>query len=116
MSHFLLSVTVVLISVGQIEQKLAARELRTGVGLRAAFASLAGSSHFWFALMAMGAGLASWLAALAELDVSLAYPMLGFSFVLTSVLSALFLGEHVSRSRWIGAGLISLGVAVMVSG
>jgi undecaprenyl phosphate-alpha-L-ara4N flippase subunit ArnE len=115
MSYLYLCVTVLLISLGQISQKLAARELRLGEGPRTALVSLTGSRHFWLALLALGFGLVSWLLALVELDVSRAYPILGASFVVTTVLSALILEEHVSRNCWIGVALISFGVALMVS-
>jgi undecaprenyl phosphate-alpha-L-ara4N flippase subunit ArnE len=116
MSNLLLSLTILSIAVGQIEQKLASAEMETGRGIRESLRSLTASIHFWSALLAMGMGLAFWLAALASLDVSRAYPILGFSFVLTTLLSAIFLKEHVGRNRWIGAGLISLGVFVMALG
>ena len=116
MSYLYLFCTVLLISLGQIAQKLAARELTLGNGFRTAIVSLTSSLHLWLAMLALGLGLASWLLALVELDVSRAYPILGSSFVVTTVLSALILGEHISRNRWIGVGLISIGVAVMVSG
>lgn len=116
MSYFYLFLTVLLISVGQIAQKLAARRLVLGNGMRQAIVSLTSSLQFWLALLALALGLASWLVALAELEVSRAYPILGASFVLTTILSALILDERVTRNRWIGVGLISIGVAAMVSG
>lgn len=115
MSYVCLFLTVLLISLGQISQKLAARELVLGRGVREAIVSLTSSLHFWLAMLALGLGLACWLIALVELDVSRAYPILSSSFVLTSILSALILEEHVTGYRWLGVGLISIGVAVMVS-
>ena len=115
MSYVYLLLTVLLISVGQITQKLAARELILGNGFREAIISLTSSLHFWLALLALALGLASWLLALVGLDVSRAYPILGSSFVVTIILSALILEERVSWNRWIGVGLVSIGVAVMVS-
>ena len=106
---------VVLISIGQILQKLAAKEIVFGDGLQTIIASLIMSPRFWQATAAMAIGLMVWLLALAEVEVSTAYPILGLSFALTTVLSVLFLGERVGRSRWVGVCLISAGAVLMVA-
>jgi drug/metabolite transporter (DMT)-like permease len=43
------------------------------------------------------------------LDVSVAFPVGSLCFVGVAVLSRLFLGEAVSRTRWLGVGLILAG-------
>ena len=116
MSYFYLLLTVILISVGQILQKLAARRLETQSGVGGGILSLFGDSNFWLAAFAMGLGLFAWLLALSNLDVSRAYPILGSSFAVTAVLSVVLLGERLSVRRWVGVVLITIGAAIMVSG
>lgn len=116
MSTILLLMAVVIISIGQILQKLAALEVELGNGLRAAVVSLLQSPNFWRASVAMVLGLIVWLLALTEVEVSKAYPILALSFGLTTILSVMLLEEQVSKTRWLGVGLISLGAAIVVAG
>jgi uncharacterized membrane protein len=53
--------------------------------------------------------------ALRLLDVSTAFPIGSLSFVVVTLLSQWFLGEQVTRSRWIGIALICLGTALVVA-
>ncbi len=59
-----------------------------------------------------GVGAVVWLAVLSRWDVSKAYPLVGFGFVLTAVVGAT-LGEHVSVVRTLGILLICTGVFVV---
>jgi len=104
---------VVMVSIGQILQKTAASEIKLGNGLPAAVASLVRSSKFWQATLAMAVSLMLWLMALADVEVSKAYPILGLSFAITTTLSVLLLGERVGPNRWLGVCLISVGATVM---
>lgn len=47
--------------------------------------------------------------ALHFLDVSVAFPLGSLCFVGVALLSKFFLGESVSRTRWLGVGLILAG-------
>jgi len=51
-----------------------------------------------------------WLAVLSRVNLSWAYPMLAIGYILILIFSALVLREHVSLVRWIGAGVIILGI------
>jgi len=56
-------------------------------------------------------GVASlfWLAVLAKLDVSKAYPFLSFGYVLTALLAMYYLNENVTPYRWLGIALMIIG-------
>ena len=57
----------------------------------------------------------TWLLArmslLAVADLSFVLPVTATGYILSTVLGKVFLGEHVSPQRWIGAVLIFLGTA-----
>ena len=55
-----------------------------------------------------------WLVVLSWTDVSWALPMNAIEFVFVALLATLFLKEKVNLSRWIGIGLITLGVFFMM--
>jgi len=55
----------------------------------------------------------AWMAALAELELSRAYPMMSLSFVLVLLLSGWLLGEPLSPAKLGGVALIVLGAVVI---
>jgi len=63
------------------------------------------------ALYAFGALI--WMFALAKVELSLAYPFVGLGFILTCVLSAIFLGEAVTLQRVVGTLLIAGGCVLV---
>ncbi|MEO8922952.1 MAG: SMR family transporter [Caldimonas sp.] len=54
-----------------------------------------------------------WIVALSRIDVSVAYPMLSLGYVLNAMLAYWLFGEAVSLQRWLGIGVILLGVALV---
>lgn len=54
-----------------------------------------------------------YLFALSRADLSFVLPITALDFLISAVIIAPFLGEHVSRARWLGIGLIALGVLVV---
>jgi len=68
-------------------------------------------SPFVFSGLALyGVGTVLWLFALKQLDLSLAYPFVGLSFVMVFALSVLFLGEPLHVNRLIGSLIIIVGI------
>jgi drug/metabolite transporter (DMT)-like permease len=72
-------------------------------------------AHGWVLL-----GLASYVveialytAALHYLDLSVAFPLGSLCFVGVALLSTLFLGESVGRTRWLGVGCILAGTVLV---
>ena len=59
-----------------------------------------------------GVGAIVWLGVLSRWDVSKAYPLVGFGFVLTAVVGAL-IGEQMSLLRALGVALICGGVLLV---
>jgi undecaprenyl phosphate-alpha-L-ara4N flippase subunit ArnE len=58
-------------------------------------------------------GAAFWLMVLSKLDLSLAYPMLALTYVLIPLASQFILGEQVPALRWLGVGVIFVGVVIV---
>lgn len=55
-----------------------------------------------------------WLIVLSLADVSWALPMNGVEYLMVAFLAQIFLKERVTKERWIGIGLISLGIYFMI--
>ena len=60
-------------------------------------------------------GLSSlfWIVVLSKVDLSLAYPMLALNYVLVPLTAWIFLGEQVPTLRWLGSGVVIIGVVII---
>ncbi|MGA8618026.1 MAG: EamA family transporter [Candidatus Sulfotelmatobacter sp.] len=58
--------------------------------------------------------LISQLSLLSRVDLSYVLPVTSVSYVLTALMGEFLLHERVSTERWIGIGLIALGVSLVV--
>ncbi len=67
----------------------------------------------WLGLLLYGVGALAWIAVLAQLDLSLAYPFLALNFVLVALVSRLGLGEEIPPARWIGIIVICVGILLV---
>jgi len=59
---------------------------------------------------------AIWLIVLSAVDLSFAYPFIGFTYVMVLILSKFILKEDVNPIRWIGTIIITIGVVVISRG
>jgi drug/metabolite transporter (DMT)-like permease len=112
---FTILVTVSLSAVAQIAFKagvsmLQVPEGRGAVGLALAVMS---SPLIWLGLVIYATSLVAWLWVLYKVDVSAAYPFVGLSFVLTSIMGAVLLHENVSPLRMAGTFLVICGCAII---
>jgi drug/metabolite transporter (DMT)-like permease len=69
----------------------------------------------WVALgvVLLACWLISQLSLLSWADLTYVLPITSLAYVLTALLGAFFLHEHVSPTRWAGVALIFLGVAIV---
>jgi drug/metabolite transporter (DMT)-like permease len=69
----------------------------------------------WFAFGAACyvVSLFVWIVGLSRVPVSMAYPLLSLGYVVNAVAAHYLLGEAVTPLRWLGIGLIVLGVGLV---
>lgn len=67
-------------------------------------------------LLFYGSSAFIWIYVLSRLPLSVAYPMVGLSFVMVLLLSVLVLGETVRLVQLSGCGLILLGILLVTRG
>jgi multidrug transporter EmrE-like cation transporter len=60
-----------------------------------------------------GIGTAMWLHALVKIELSQAYPFVGFSFVLTALAGWWLFGEALTAQRTTGIALVVAGVTLV---
>ena len=68
------------------------------------------------ALASLGIGMLVWLAVLRVVPLNIAYPMLSLNFVLVTLASHYWFGEHTNSRDWWGIALIMLGVVLLGAG
>ncbi|PWC34002.1 EamA family transporter [Azospirillum sp. TSO35-2] len=113
----LILLSVTLSAVAQISLKIGmsspavASALAQGEAGRIAL-SVVATPHILTGLACYGLGMVVWLAVLAKVDVTMAYPFVGLGFLVTLALGALLLGESLSPARLIGTALVVLGVVL----
>ena len=55
----------------------------------------------------------SFVALLSTAELSFAVPATGVSYILKTALAEWYLGEHVTRRRWVGAACVALSVLLI---
>lgn len=99
--------------VGQICLKLGADRLPEGAGLRELTLALGRSGWAMAGVLTYVAEFFIWLRILAEVPLSIAFPIASLNFLAITFASAVLLGERVGSRQWLGACLITCGVVIV---
>ena len=62
----------------------------------------------------LGLGLMFWLMVLTKIDLSLAYPLLSLNYIFILLGAKFLFKEAIPIHRWLGVGVILLGISVLV--
>jgi len=98
---------------GQTVMKLGVSQPNAGEtakGILSLLTMIVRSPLILLGLVFYGVGALAWIAVLARVDLSVAYPFLALNFVLIALVSRLALGEIVPTLRWIGIFVICAGI------
>ena len=71
------------------------------------------SPWVWAGIVAMVTSLVSWLYALRFVQLIVAYNLAGLLHVIVPLMSWVCLGEKVGGLRWLGIGLVFVGVLIV---
>ena len=82
-------------------------------GLYLSFFQLLSSPWAWLACLCGVSGAIIWMIILNKVELSLAYPMVSFSYVLMAIVSFLLFHENLSIYKVIGILMICCGMLVM---
>lgn len=67
----------------------------------------------WVGLLLFGVSAVFWLVVLSHVPLSVAYPVVGLSYILIVGFSRFALHESVPALRWIGVLIVALGIGVI---
>jgi drug/metabolite transporter (DMT)-like permease len=115
MNDLLVLLAVALLGTSQVLQKLGATRRLAGRRAPKEWASALFSAELLGAIFCIAAGTALWLLVLYRMDVSRAFPFLALTSVVVVAASRIFLGERVPLHRWLGVGIIALGIALVAT-
>jgi multidrug transporter EmrE-like cation transporter len=113
----LILTTVALSAVAQLALKMGATSPKMAVAMKAGLAdsiiAALGTPLIWAGLAIYGFSVALWLWVLARVDLSVAYPFVGVSFLITMAFGAFFLNETMTVPRIAGTLLIAVGCVLV---
>jgi len=109
----LILTTVTLSACAQLALKLGVAKPQMESALQAgivdALIAASMSPLIWVGLIVYGLSVAMWLWVLSKVDLSVAYPFVGISFLITMAFGSFLLNESVTPLRIVGTILIASG-------
>ena len=109
--------TVFLSACAQLALKMGASkpsvQAAFNTGLTEAFATSLASPLIWLGLAIYGLSVALWVWVLSRVELSVAYPFVGVSFIVTMAFGAYLLDEQVGAVRILGTVLIATGCVLV---
>ena len=67
----------------------------------------------WIGLAIFGISAVFWLVVLSRVALSVAYPLVGLSYIVVVAIARFFQHEHVPPLRWVGVSVIAVGIALI---
>lgn len=109
--------TVLLSACAQLALKLGVASPRMATAFQGGFAdglyAASVSPLVWLGLVIYGVSVAIWLWVLSKVELTIAYPFVGASFLVTMVFGAFFLNENITPMRILGTVLIAAGCGLV---
>ena len=112
----LVAFSIVLDVIGQLCFKIGLDrlpELEGGFRLNAFWGQVFQAPMLWAGIAAYVIEFFIWLEALSQAQLSLLFPAAALAYCGVVYAGKVFLGEHVSRRRWMGTLVITLGVLLV---
>lgn len=109
--------TVTLSACAQLALKMGADSpaMKTAIstGIMDAVIAAAFSPLIWTGLTIYGLSVALWVWVLSKVDLTIAYPFVGISFLITMAFGAFILDESITSLRIVGTLLIAVGCVLV---
>lgn len=102
--------SVTLLSIGQIIFKMVSQKINIDENVK--IFSILLSPILVLALFVYGIATITWIVALSQIQLHVAYPFAALAFLIVPLLSYYFLGEPLNIYTFIGGGVILLGVFI----
>ncbi|MBN2535410.1 MAG: EamA family transporter [Spirochaetales bacterium] len=112
MQFFIIIISISLGAVGQLFLKLAAIHASGSNPDQVVqyYLRLFLTPYTYLGALSYGVSFFVWMFLLKKYDLSFLRPLVGFGYIVTSILAWIVLKEKITVVRWIGIGLIASGV------
>lgn len=100
-------------AIGQFGLKLGAGHVKVGQGAAATLMSLIFNTNILLSMLCFATSMVMWVFVLRKLELSIAYPMVSFGYIITMALAFFFLNEPIRLTKLLGTALIISGVVVI---
>ena len=111
MNAFLLLLNIIMLVAGQVLFKLGLEKMG-GVALANSWKAMF-VPHIIAGLVLYALATLVWFVILSRMPLSTAYPIQSLAYVLGMVIALLIFNEPVSLTKWVGAGVIIIGVILV---
>jgi drug/metabolite transporter (DMT)-like permease len=110
-----LAIGALLVTASELLLRRGAQDFHDATGLANYFGIAAlGSWWTWLGIICYILSFASWLHVLRFVPLSIAFPAINIVHVLVPLGAAAILHEHVTGRRWLGIGLVLIGIMLIV--
>jgi len=111
----LILTSVLLIDIGQLTLKYGINSLGevSWTPLIPILSIIILNPFIWLGVILMASSAFTWLIALSKTELSYAYPILSFGYVIVSILSWVFFNEVMTITKIIGLFVIAIGVTML---
>ena len=117
-TYFFVALMVLFSSIGNVLFSKGMKQMGevnqwSAAALGVVFIKILGSGWIWLGVAGQLGFLAAFLLVLSWADYSFVFPVSAISYAVVALLGYVFLGEQVGPARWLGVGMISLGVVLV---
>ena len=113
MNYLLLFLSIVLSVSGQIFQKLGMSRTGPNRQMKVSLLKSILIPYNLIGMVCLGLSAFIWLIVLSKMELSLAYPLLSFGYVLVTISSKLFFKEIIPWNRWVGVLIVVFGIMLV---
>jgi drug/metabolite transporter (DMT)-like permease len=113
-SYWLLLVLGVMMSAGGgIFLKIGSAEIQFEGGITGALIQIALNWKILSGMLMYFIPVLIWIFMLKKIDLSFLQPLFSSMYVVTPILAIFFLNEQVPTARWLGIGVVAIGVLII---
>jgi len=113
MTFLLLFISIILSVLGQVFQKIGMSRVGPIRNMKVSVIKSMFVPYNLLGMACLGGSAFIWLIVLSKMDLSLAYPLLSFGYVLVTLTSKFFFREQIPWNRWIGVLIVMIGIVLV---
>jgi len=110
---FVLGLEAIFVTASEVLLKVGASETRRVAGWEWTGLMPLASIWIWVAIVFLILSFVCWIYVLRRIPLSIAFPLSNVVHVLVPLSCWIFLGEHISATRWYGIAVVILGLALI---